>query len=208
MLIREFTFGDTPCFVQVRDIPRPGGAPSVYTAELYVLENARRELRRIGDHVGKPVEVPADSTQEALNRAATYLYERFGPLTNAAMARHVERSVRLINEPPLRIEVSLAVHRQVRTPGEVLPQQAVGVLVGPAPPRTLRVAEEDLHARRDREGAMSREFQPAIPRQRGHEPSGKSLDAPRERPHDRLRFFPGDPDQADVARRRSTKVAI
>ena len=50
------------------------------------------------------MEVPADSTEEALNRAATYLYERFGALTNVSMARHVERSVRLINEPPLKDE--------------------------------------------------------------------------------------------------------
>ena len=42
--------------------------------------------------------------------------------------------------------------------------------------------------------------QPAIPRQRRHQPSGESLDAARERPHDRLRLFPRDPDQADVAR--------
>ena len=104
MLIREFTFGDTPCFVQVRDTLRPGGAPSAYAAELYVLENARGELRRIGDQVGNPVEIPASSTEEALNRAATYLYERFGPLTNAKRARNVERSVRLINEPPLKDE--------------------------------------------------------------------------------------------------------
>ena len=48
----------------------------------------------------------------------------------------------------------MAVSRQVRTPGEVLAQQAVGVLVGPALPRTARVAEVHLHPRRDREGAM------------------------------------------------------
>ena len=44
-----------------------------------------------------------------------------------------------------------AVARQVRTPGEVL--QAVGVLVRAALPRTPRVAEVHLHARRDRERA-------------------------------------------------------
>ena len=65
---------------------------------------ARHELRRIGDREGNPVEIPANSTQEALNHAATYLHERFGPLTNAPNARNVERSVRLINEPPLKDE--------------------------------------------------------------------------------------------------------
>ena len=86
--------------MQVRDTPKPVETPTVYVAELYVLEN----LRRIGDRKGNPVEIPANSTEEALNRAATYLYERFGPLTNVPMARSVERSVRLINEPPLKDE--------------------------------------------------------------------------------------------------------
>ena len=47
---------------------------------------------------------------------------------------------------------------------------------------------------------MGREFQPAIPRQCSHQPRGESLDVSRERPHHCLRFFSGDPDQADVAR--------
>ena len=47
---------------------------------------------------------------------------------------------------------------------------------------------------------MGREFQPAIPRQGGHQSRGQSVDAPRERPDDRLCVFPRDPDQADVAR--------
>lgn len=41
-----------------------------------------------------------------LNRAATYLYERFGPLARAPLMRSVQRSIRPINEPPLKDERS------------------------------------------------------------------------------------------------------
>ena len=99
MLIREFTYGVTPCLVQVTVA---GG--SLCNAELYVLEDKGRVLRRVGDRTGTPVEFPASCTEEALNCAATYLYKRFGPLTKDAKARGVERSVRPIIEPPLRDE--------------------------------------------------------------------------------------------------------
>ena len=46
------------------------------------------------------------------------------------------------------IELSLGDVRQIRTLGEVLAQQAVGVLVGAALPRTAGITEVDLHGRR------------------------------------------------------------
>lgn len=69
------------------------------SAALYVIEKRGRALRRVGDREGTPVELRASSKEELLNRAATYLYERFGPLAKAPMMRSVERSVRPINEP-------------------------------------------------------------------------------------------------------------
>ena len=54
MLVREFTFGGTPCLIQVRMMRRPGSVPPSYEAALYVLEDggrrasdsARRRSRR------------------------------------------------------------------------------------------------------------------------------------------------------------------
>src|ERR1700674_3710547 len=62
-----------------------------------------------------------------------------------------------------RIELPLGKSRQVRARGNVLPEEPVGILVRPTLPRTLRVAEVDLHTRRDRERAMVCEFVAAIP---------------------------------------------
>ncbi len=102
MLIREFTYGDTACLVEVAG--ETGASGETCCAALYVVENRGRALRRVGDGEGAPVELRASSKEEALNRAAAYLYERFGPLAKAQMARRVERSVRPINEPPLKDE--------------------------------------------------------------------------------------------------------
>ena len=42
------------------------------------------------------------------------------------------------------IQMRLAVHRQIGALGKVLPEQAVGILVGAALPRALRVAEVNV----------------------------------------------------------------
>ena len=68
-----------------------------------------------------------------------------------------------------RIEVVLRVAGEIGPLRQILAQEAVGVFVGAALPRTLRVTEVDLDAGRDREGTMGREFQPPIPGQRGHQ---------------------------------------
>ena len=64
-----------------------------------------------------------------------------------------------------RIQLRLGVAGEVSPLRQVLAQQTIGVLVRPALPRTVRVAEIDLHAGGDRDGAMGRQFQTAIPGQ-------------------------------------------
>ena len=44
------------------------------------------------------------------------------------------------------IELFLAIDRQVRSLGQILTQQAVGVLTGAALPGTMWIAEVDAHA--------------------------------------------------------------
>ena len=64
------------------------------------------------------------------------------------------------------IEVVLAVHRQVRPFGQVLPQQPIGVLTGTALPRAVRIAEVDLHARALGEALMARHLAALVVGQR------------------------------------------
>jgi transposase-like protein len=74
------------------------------------------------------------------------------------------------------VQVRLRVHRQVRPPREVLAQQEAGVLIRPALPRALRVAEVHLHVCRHREVLVRRHLEPAVPRER-------PAQLPRQRPH-------------------------
>ncbi len=61
--------------------------------------------------------------------------------------------------------MGLRVYRQVGSLGEVLSEQAVGVLVGTALPRAARVAEVNIDVRRQAKAAMIREFLAAVPGQ-------------------------------------------
>src|SRR5918994_4453860 len=62
--------------------------------------------------------------------------------------REAERLARPTVEPGGdRVELGLREHRQVGALGQVLAQQAVSVLVGPALPRRMRVGEVDAQAR-------------------------------------------------------------
>jgi hypothetical protein len=54
--------------------------------------------------------------------------------------------------------MGLRMHRQVGALGKVLSQQAIGVLVRPALPRALRVAEIDVDVGRQRKATMIRKF--------------------------------------------------
>ena len=63
------------------------------------------------------------------------------------------------------VEVFAGVHGQVGALGEVLAQQAVGVLVGAALPWAVRVGEVDLNAGVDRQLGVLGEFFAAVPGQ-------------------------------------------
>src|SRR5207249_541064 len=64
------------------------------------------------------------------------------------------------------VEIGLRVVRQLGALGEVLPQQAIRVLVRAALPGALWVAEVDLHVRGDAEGLMVRHLHAPIPGER------------------------------------------
>ena len=64
------------------------------------------------------------------------------------------------------VQMSLRVYRQVGSLGEVLSEQAIGVLVGAALPRTLRIAEVNIDVRRQAKPPMIGEFLTAVPGQR------------------------------------------
>ncbi len=70
-------------------------------------------------------------------------------------------------------ELSLAEGRQVDAVGQVLAQQAVGVLVGTALPRAVRIAEVDLDIGRQGEAPVVGKFFAAVPGQRPTEVSGQ-----------------------------------
>ena len=63
------------------------------------------------------------------------------------------------------IQMSLRVYRQVRSLGEVLSQQSIGVLIGATLPRTLRIAEVDINVGRQGKLFVGREFLAPIPGQ-------------------------------------------
>jgi hypothetical protein len=75
---------------------------------------------------------------------------------------HLERRVKVVRSPGSmvkaigdRIEFVLAVDRQIGALGQVLAQQAVGVLTGAALPGAVRIAEVNLHAGGGSEFAMA-----------------------------------------------------
>ena len=61
--------------------------------------------------------------------------------------------------------MSLRVYRQVGAFGEVLSEQAVGVLIGTTLPWTSRIAEVHIDVRRQAKPTMIGEFLAAIPGQ-------------------------------------------
>src|ERR1035437_2498727 len=64
------------------------------------------------------------------------------------------------------IQISLRVHRQVSSLRKVLSQQTIGVLVGTALPRTLRIAEVNVDIGRQRKSSMIRKLLAPVPGQR------------------------------------------
>src|ERR1022692_4308634 len=64
------------------------------------------------------------------------------------------------------VQIGLRVHRQVGSLGKVLSQQTIGVLVGTALPRTLRIAEVNVDVGRQRKSSMIRKLLAPVPGQR------------------------------------------
>jgi hypothetical protein len=56
---------------------------------------------------------------------------------------------------------------------EVLSQQPVGIFVGAALPRALRITEVDFHLRGHREALVFGHLQPSVPRQRAPQGHGE-----------------------------------
>ena len=79
------------------------------------------------------------------------------------------------------VQVCLRVYGQVGSLGEVLSEQAIGVLVGTPLPRALRIAEVNVDVCRHAEPAMIREFLAAVPGQGFVEFGRKLLGLPDER---------------------------
>src|SRR5216683_7902215 len=63
------------------------------------------------------------------------------------------------------VEMSLRVHREVGSLRKVLSQQTIGVLIGTALPRTLRIAEVDVDVGRQGKSSMVGKFFAAVPGQ-------------------------------------------
>ena len=104
MLVREFTFGGTPCLIQVRMMRRPGSVPPSYEAALYVLEDGGRRIRRVGDRDGRPVKVSSGGEHGTLASAVFYLQKRFGRQGTAPASLAGDGRIRPIDEPPLTDE--------------------------------------------------------------------------------------------------------
>src|SRR5664280_1914629 len=64
------------------------------------------------------------------------------------------------------VQIGLRVRRQVGSLRKVLSQQTIGVLVGPALPRTLRIAEVNVDIGRQRKSSMIRKLLAPVPGQR------------------------------------------
>jgi hypothetical protein len=75
---------------------------------------------------------------------------------------------------------------------EVLTQQAIGVLVASPLPRTLRIAEVDVHIGSNGESLVVSQFSAPIPGQRRHQSVRKTFHLPNEGTHNILAFFPLD----------------
>ena len=97
---REFTFGSTPCYVVVRAGTPPTTSAAI--ADVFIVEEGGRALRRIANAQGTPRTFNADGADEALALAALYLERNFGPLRDAPVPVPEHGPARPVREPPLR----------------------------------------------------------------------------------------------------------
>ena len=75
-MLRECTFGRTPCLVEATR-ERVGGGP-LWLATLYVREQDGRARRHVGDRAGLRVRIPAGDERTAVTNGTRYLEKRFG----------------------------------------------------------------------------------------------------------------------------------
>jgi len=94
----------------------------------------------------------------------------------------------------------LAVRRQVGPFGEVLAEQAIGVLVGTALPRALRIAEVNIDVGRQAKPPMIGQFLAAVPGQRFVQFARQLLGLLDERRDHRPGAFIGHLGQQHIAR--------
>src|SRR4051794_18685682 len=100
-----------------------------------------------------------------------------------------------------------AVSREVGALGEVLPEQAVGVLVGAALPGALRVAEVHLQARVDLQLGVLGQLGALVPGQRAAQVLGQGAELGGDRVADGLGARPGDGGPGRAGRRGRASVA-
>src|SRR5205823_10295572 len=79
------------------------------------------------------------------------------------------------------IELALAERPEVKAIRKVLAQQAVGVFIATALPRTAGIAEVDSDVRRHAEALVLRQLWSTVPRQRRHEAVGQPARPTNER---------------------------
>src|SRR5271170_6273797 len=87
----------------------------------------------------------------------------------------------LIETQGYLVEVGLGIAGQVGFSGEVLSQQPVGVFVGAALPRALRITEVDVHLRGHGEALVFGHLQPSVPGQRAPQRRGEFTSLPGQR---------------------------
>src|ERR1035441_3088312 len=98
------------------------------------------------------------------------------------------------------VQIGLRVHRQVSSLRKVLSQQTIGVLVGTALPRTLRIAEVNVAVGRQRKSSMTRKLLAPVPGQRLIQLTRQHFRLLDERGDDRLRVLIGHLRQEDATR--------
>lgn len=98
---REFIFGSTSCYVSIRT-PPPSTGSATEIADVFIVEEEGRALRRIANSRGAPRRFNAAGVDEALALAALYLERHFGPLRDARVPAPEYRPVRPVREPPMR----------------------------------------------------------------------------------------------------------
>src|SRR6476469_6534830 len=127
--------------------------------------------------------LPTEGSMPALASRSVYLIETYCPSSSGRRNACLSRSQQLVKclgggSPDQGLARSgikrrshgregvRAVHTQVSALREVLPQQPIGILVGAALPRAVRIAEVDLHTSIDQQLRVLAHFRPLIPGQR------------------------------------------